>query len=290
MHIPVYGEEHTFLDKETGLLYRNSSFRETASLHTHNFFEFFIVVDGTALHMVNGTIATLARGDLVFIRPQDTHTYEFYYSEDFRIINVGFSRSLFQEIRRFLNKDGEMRRLTNAPLPPCVRTEPGAGRDLIRAFKSIGARIKGGNPQHTTLHAQCYLASVFADYFFCYAGREQEGGRQPVWFDKLLLEMDKIENLQEGLPRMLELAACSQNHLCRVFQETLATTPTAYINDKRLEYAVYFLTQSGDEILEISERCGFHNLSHFYHLFQRKYQSSPAKFRRQQTTRKEKNR
>ena len=290
MHIPVYGEEHTFLDKETGLLYRNSSFRETASLHTHNFFEFFIVVEGTALHMVNGTIVTLEKGDLAFIRPRDTHTYEFYYSEDFRIINVGFSRSLFREIGAFLNRDEEMGRLTGAALPPCVRTDPRAGREVIRAFKAIGARIEGGNPLQTTLHAQCCLAGVFADYFFCYPGGGQESGRRPVWFDRLLLEMDKIENLQGGLPRMLELAACSQNHLCRVFQEALRTTPTGYINDKRLEYAVYFLTQSKDEILEISERCGFHNLSHFYHLFQRKYHSSPAKFRRQQTAKTEKNR
>ena len=241
MHIPVYGEEHTFLDKETGLLYRNSSFRETAALHTHNF----------------------------------------------RIINVGFSRSLFREIGAFLNRDEEMGRLTGAALPPCVRTDPRAGREVIRAFKAIGARIEGGNPLQTTLHAQCCLAGVFADYFFCYPGGGQESGRRPVWFDRLLLEMD---NLQGGLPRMLELAACSQNHLCRVFQEALRTTPTGYINDKRLEYAVYFLTQSKDEILEISERCGFHNLSHFYHLFQRKYHSSPAKFRRQQTAKTEKNR
>lgn len=280
MHVPVYGEEHTFLEKETGLLYRNSSLKETASLHTHNFFEFFIVVEGTALHMVNNTLLTLSRGDLVFIRPQDTHTYEFYYSEDFRIINVGFSRSLFQKIRAFLDNDQELQRLTSAELPPCIHTDKAAYRKIIRFFKEIGAHMEHGIPRQTTLHAQCYLASVLADYFFQYSDQTSRSSQQPVWFDKLLLDMDKIENLQAGLPRMLELAACSQNHLCRVFQNVLATTPTSYINEKRLEYAVYFLTQTKEDILEISERCGFHNVSHFYHLFQRKYNTSPARFRK----------
>lgn len=55
------------------MLYRNSSLKETAPLHSHNFYEFFIVTDGTALHMVNNSIQTLTKGDLVFIRPQDTH-------------------------------------------------------------------------------------------------------------------------------------------------------------------------------------------------------------------------
>ena len=40
--IPVYGKEHTFLEERTGLLFRNSSLKETASIHTHTFYEFFI--------------------------------------------------------------------------------------------------------------------------------------------------------------------------------------------------------------------------------------------------------
>ena len=281
MHVPVYGEEHTFLDKETGLLYRNSSLRETAALHTHNFFEFFIVVDGTALHMVNDRILTLSKGDLVFIRPRDTHTYEFYYSEDFRIINVGFSRSLFQSISDFLGNDRELIRLLGEELPPCAHTDEAACRDIIDSFKAIGAHMEQGVPRHTALHAQCYLAQVFVDCFFQYSAQAPGNSRQPLWLDRLLLDMDRIENLQAGLPRMLELAACSQNHLCRVFQNVLATTPTGYINEKRLDYAVYFLVQTKKDILEISEYCGFHNVSHFYHLFRRRYHTSPAKFRRE---------
>ncbi len=63
-HIPVYGMEHTFLDEKTGLLYRNSRFRQTASIHTHTFYEFFIVAEGSALHLVNDSIQTITQGIL----------------------------------------------------------------------------------------------------------------------------------------------------------------------------------------------------------------------------------
>lgn len=280
MHIPVYGEEHTFLDKETGLLYRNSSFQETASLHTHNFFEFFIVTDGTALHMVNDTLLTLAKGDLVFIRPRDTHSYQFYYSEDFRIINVGFSQLIFQNIKNFLGSSEALQQLTEEELPPCIHTDSDASEDIIRDFKKIGALMKTGIALYATLHAQCCLAGIFVDYFFRYSNSAKRNGQRPLWFDEMLADMDKIENLQLGLPRMLKLAACSKNHLCRVFKSFLGLTPTDYINDKRLEYAVYYLTQTRDDIVEISEHCGFNNLSHFYHLFKKKYHCSPARFRK----------
>lgn len=60
-HIPVYGKEHTFLDEKTGLLFRNSRFQETASIHTHTFYEFFIVAGGSALHLVNDSIQTITQ-------------------------------------------------------------------------------------------------------------------------------------------------------------------------------------------------------------------------------------
>ncbi len=280
MRIPVYGIEHTFLEKETGLLYRNSSLKETAPLHTHNFYEFFIVTDGTALHMVNNTVQTLTKGDLVFIRPQDAHSYDFYHSEDFRILNVGFSNLIFQSIKSFLENTEKMQRLLETEFPECIHTD-GATLELISSeFKHIGTLMQTSPAKHTTFHAKCFLVSIFADYFFNYHDFEQKNNKIPQWFDRMLIEMQRIENLQIGFPKMLELSACSKNHLCRVFKDTLSVTPTQYINNKRLEYAVYLLTQTTEDILEICAYCGFNNLSHFYHLFKQKFNCPPVKFRK----------
>ncbi len=280
MGVPVYGVEHTFLDKETGLLYRNSSLKETAKLHTHTFYELFIVIDGTALHMVNNTIQTLAKGDLVFIRPRDTHCYDFYYSENFRIINVGFSNLIFQSILSFLDSTEKLRRLTEIEFPECIHTDEAALEVISSEFKYIGALMQTSSARHTTFHAKCYLSSIFVDYFFHYSDSEKKNSGRPQWFDHMLTEMQRIENLKAGFSKMLELSFCSKNHLCRVFKNSLGVKPTEYINDKRLEYAVYLLAQTTEDITEICESCGFGNLSHFYHLFKQKYNCSPAKYRK----------
>ena len=102
----------------------------------------------------------------------------------------------------------------------------------------------------------------------------------PSWLSELLLNMSKIENLRGGYERMCELAPCSPSHLCRLMKQISGKTPTQYINQERLKYAVYLLAQTDREILDICECCGFSNVSHFYHLFREQFGVSPAKFRK----------
>lgn len=81
-------------------------------------------------------------------------------------------------------------------------------------------------------------------------------------------------------PKIQKTAFYAKCCLCRVFKSVMSVTPTEYINSKRLEYSVYLLTQTSKEIIEISMLCGFSSLSHFYHLFKKKYQSPPSRFRK----------
>jgi len=268
----VYGQEHTFLDPETGLLFRNSSIHETAKLHTHTFYEIFVVTNGTALHMINHAIQTLHKVDLVFIRPKDTHTYEFYCSEDFRIINIGFSKQIFQSITLFLNHYEELLDLTHSNLPIIISLKEEELKNVSQAFMAIGEAMKTSNTTQTLFYAKNCLSTTFVNYFFHYTSNEKTAHQMPEWFVEMISEMQKIENLQLGFEKMQELSPCSVNHLCRLCKKYLSVTPTQYINERRLEYAIYLLTQTSEDILTISCLCGFNNLSHFYHLFKKQYQ------------------
>lgn len=279
----VYGKEHTFLDKDTGLLFRNSSFFQTAPLHTHTFYEIFIVSQGTALHMVNNVIQALEKGDLVFIRPRDTHTYEFFCSDDFRIINIGFSKIIYHSICKLLDDYHELQRLNHLELPPCVHLDDMALKNICEQFLSIGEHMASKSPTFTNFHARICLSSVLVNHFFRYSNADVHSQEVPDWFLHMIKEMQKIENLQQGFSRMQELSPCSKNHLCRLCKRYLSMTPTQYINKRRLEYAIYLLRQTSNDILTISSLCGFNNLSHFYHLFKEQYQVSPANFRKTDT-------
>ena len=65
-------------DNYFGFVIRQDSVRETYQLHCHDFYEFFLVTKGRALHIVNDTVQTVSRGSLVFVRLDDAHCYDYY--------------------------------------------------------------------------------------------------------------------------------------------------------------------------------------------------------------------
>ena len=279
MHIPVYGLEANLLDKESGISLTTSTIYNGSPRHTHNHFEFFIVTNGLALHMINDSVQPIEKGDFFFIRPADVHCYDFYHSENFSIRNLGFSQQIYQNVNLFLNRSARLKEMSQGEFPPKVHLE-GDNFEKVMELLSEISRMKGkAHPRHIRYHAQCVIALFLEDYFFHYE-TDEASDYGPGWLDALLENMQKPENFQEGYKKMCLLAPCSPNHLCRTMKKLYGKTPTQYINEQRLNYSVYLLTQTDLDILDICDTCGFSNLSHFYHLFKKQFGLSPLEYRR----------
>jgi len=119
-----------------------------------------------------------------------------------------------------------------------------------------------------------YLLHRFISY-----SEEQPRSSMPVWLAEIITEMSKPESFIAGLPKLLELAHSSQEHITREFRRHLDLTPTEFINLKRLNYAAELILESKMEITDICFACGFNNLSHFYHCFKNQYGCSPKQFK-----------
>lgn len=132
---------------------------------------------------------------------------------------------------------------------------------------------------HARYHAQCILALFFEDYFFSHEYC-QEINPLPVWLKLLLSEMQKVENFRVGYSKMCDLANCTHNHLNRIMKKYTNKTPMEYINEQKLNYLLYLLSQTSMSILEVAETCGFSNLSHFYHLFRKLFGQTPFQIRK----------
>lgn len=103
----------------------------------------------------------------------------------------------------------------------------------------------------------------------------------PRWLEETRSEMQQKEKFVNGFESMVEISHRSKEHLCREFKKHYAQTPTEYINDLRLNYSANLLMTTDESIPYISLESGFENLSHYYHLFKKKYNLSPGDFRKQ---------
>lgn len=247
------------------------SVRETFRLHNHDFYEFFYIVKGKAIHNINGENQILSEGDFVLIRPDDTHKYEFLDNFDFEIISVGFSPENFFDAVNMLGIAADI--FTVSEMPPVINLHGYNLTDIYRKLCRIDSTPVGEE-------RRLYFRSILPYFLYRFISYSEEQPRSsiPMWLADVINEMSKPENYIAGLPKLLELAHLSQEHLTREFRRHLDLSPTEFINLKRLSYAAELILEGKMEITDICYACGFNNLSHFYHCFKNQYGCAPKKF------------
>ncbi|QGQ95119.1 helix-turn-helix domain-containing protein [Paenibacillus psychroresistens] len=247
-------------------------------VHNHDFYEIFMITEGTVTHIVNDIRQTLFKGDLILIRPEDVHSYERYEDQDVALLNINFHSNAISSAFRYLGEDFFAERLQRiGSLPPQVRLSVEQIQYIWRKYEQIAAI-----PMECAAEAcsviRGLLIYLLNEHFFPAAIPAAKPG-MPEWLSILQLEMQKKENFSEGIPALYRLANKTPEHLSRTILKHLGKTPTIWINELRLQYSVHLLKHSTIDIVTIALDCGFNSLSHYYKSFQMTYYTTPGKFR-----------
>ncbi|MGQ3480647.1 AraC family transcriptional regulator [Paenibacillus sp. TY11] len=94
-----------------------------------------------------------------------------------------------------------------------------------------------------------------------------------------------IEYIRENSDQKLNLdilasvSNFSKYHFTRIFTSMVGVTPLSFVNQERLQKAIYLLGETNKTILEISNLCGFQSISTFNALFKKQYNKTPSEVR-----------
>ncbi len=264
------------------------SVRETYPLHTHTFYEFFLINKGKGIHRINGSSTLLSEGSFALIRPSDVHGYGFLNQYDLELINVPFLPSHFDQICRLMDCPRSL--FTRPSLCPQLELKEPLLSDIREKMLRVGEaesiqETSGPLSRAASRQKRQYLLSVLPWFLYQFVSSMEKGEALPpeslplpAWLSLLLRQMEKPENFIAGLPRLIGLANLSQEYVNRSFRRYLHMSPTEFINTRRMEYAASLLLEGRMEIIDICQECGFRNLSYFYRVFQRQYGCPPGKF------------
>lgn len=252
----------------------NDSVSETYPIHSHDFYEIFLVVEGKAIHAVNGMSQLLSKGSLVYIRPNDVHYYKPFNYFDFKLLNVGYLPEDFMPILRYL--EIPLNVITDPELPVHLELDGDEFHYLVRQLKKLSVMF----PNRKCRSLFQSLVSVI------YYPLTMEGSSSirllsqkiPRWMIELDKQMSVRENYLKGASRIYELCNYSQPHIVRSFQKYFQMSPTEYVNSKRMNYACELLLSQQYSVSEICYTAGFNNLSYFYTVFKKMYQCTPNEF------------
>ncbi len=254
---------NTFYHQKETILY---------SPHGHNFYEVFYVTEGQAIHLCNNIKTIIKKGSLIFIRPGDVHQY-LETTVDFSFYNLAFATEKAEAIFSLLDTNFISQNFIKPDNPPEV-TLKGSEIDSLTMRFEKEIEITDIN------NRLCYTINLLISLFPLFSFNNFLVKRIiPNWFQLLLEDIDREKNYTKGLKTFYSLATRSREHVSRCFKQYLDTTPTDYINNKKLIYTSNLLSQSNIDIIEIGEMAGFNSHSHFYHLFKTKFGISPKRYR-----------
>ena len=267
-------KEEDIINPSTEMHYAISSgYKNTFFPHAHDFFECSLLLQGDQTFSIQSDEYLLKEGSLVLIRPNEVHSREYVSAGSH--INIAFSTEIAHGLFAYLGDGFPSKQLLEMRKPPFILLAPNERRRIQKRMNQVNAISFTNTTLQRTL-LRTLIMDIFVQYFSrCItASADTED-----WFDRLLYEIERPENLVEGLSALLVRSGCTHEHLCRLFKQRVGMSPTEYINDLRLNYAANYLLHSDISITNICYNAGFNNLSHFYHLFSKKYGTSPRRFR-----------
>ena len=238
-------------------------------MHTHDNVEVYLLLAGHGIFHIEGTAYPLSPGDVLVMRPAESHYIELTADVPYERAVINFSVDAFAGI----DPDGV---LTKAIL------ERDAGRhNQYKAFSFSGGSSMGywqtmmsetGDPYINLLTGLMGLLREIHNIFY-------QQDKQDTAKD--LLEYRIVQYINSNIRESLTLDdICKQffiskAQLCRLFRKTTATTVWQYITVKRLVLARQLLEQ-GESPTKLYSQCGFNDYSTFYRAYVKHYGCPPA--------------
>lgn len=243
-------------------------------LHRHDFPEVFWIEHGSAWHGINGSRKRLDCGDLIFVRPEDTHVLSAAGPAGFGLVNLAFAERLRVELRRAHPREYAACYPKGAPLPLRHRL----GTAELRRLREEVLRL-AGEPNRRI------FVERFVLELMCLVAREGREGREageqvlPEWLRAACEAARAPEVFARGTAGLVEASGRSAEHVARTLRRCLGKTPTDLLNEARMEHAARELRMTNRPILDIALECGLSNLAHFYSLFRRRFAEAPGAYR-----------
>lgn len=260
--------------------------RADFEMHSHDFSELVIILNGAAEHRINGNEYAIQAGDVYVIGGDATHGFHgvrnlelcnIMYYPDMLLTYGGGIRSLpgFQALfvlePRCRNKYGFRHRLQ---LPPAKRR---FACELIGAMHREYEKASAGCEAALQSYFMALVAFLSREYVLA---PDNGDTNCMIRLANAVAYMESHFAEPISLTRLAESLSVSNRHFLRIFRQHYGTTPIEYILGLRLENAMELLKNGSLGIAQVADRCGFADSNYFSRQFRKRYGLSPSEYRR----------
>ncbi len=241
-----------------------------SSIHCHDFFEYFYIIEGSITHLIDGTEELLSIGDAVIIAPDIAHNFK-RVKHCLHRDNM-ISPSILKEACDFLDKSLYEKllqsRYTKFHIP----------KDGIVFFEKSIISFKSLSDVTLRKYYEKSLV-VFLLSFIILPSRYDKQATNNFQAECLDVIGD-VYTSPDAIDLVYKRLNFNKSYICKKFKDTFGMTLTEYINDLRIKQAAYLLSTTDYVLSEICEMIGLKSLPYFIKLFKECYHTTPANFRK----------
>ena len=234
------------------------------SLHTHNWYELIYFVRGDATHIIEDRKYKLKPGDIILVRPLQSHFIQIDSSETYERFTVRIDDPLLRErISSLFDANFEVINLSK---------ESGVEEILYR--------IDYYRQNLSDKEMECLFPSILNEllYSIKVASRRETVSTATI-LNPILSEA--VAYINESLftvkskSEVAEHLFVTESYLTQLFKRELHQTPKRYINSKRLLLAQTMLRR-GERPTDVYAKCGFSDYTVFYRSYKQFFGKAPS--------------
>ena len=259
--------------------YSDSSFCGVTS-HTHNYYEFYLFLEGDVSIDIAGDIHPLKNGDVILIPPNVPH-HALIHSED-----APYRRFVFWISTEYCNQ-----LLAQSPdyvylMQQVTVTKKYIYHYDVIAFNALQAKaFRLVEEIHSDRFGKAAKVSLCVNDLILHLNRsiyEMEHPQTPreehSLYHNLITYIERHLDEDLTLDRLAGRFYVSKYHIAHIFKENLGLSVHQYIMKKRLNMCRAAI-QGNTSISEAYLQCGFKDYSSFFRAFKKEYGMSPKEFK-----------
>lgn len=241
--------------------------------------EFILMLEGEADYYIHGVPVTLRGGECAFCEGRLLHSMSLENNRAVRFAALVFRRDYLFGANDICSEYFPESTAIFRHFRPEIPEENDVIR-LMDKIRIIFAERKGG----FELEVKSLLLNVFSAIYRNKLYSRSETKTAYFRFEKeILATLEYIHSefaSEIKVKRLADTAGYSTPYFERIFRAYTGVSPMEYIIELRLRRARELLTSSHMSVTEISEACGFANVSYFIRRFKEVNGITPDKFRR----------
>ena len=236
-------------------------------MHTHESYELYYFEEGCGIYRVEGTPYPLEKGDILIMRPAETHYIDITDNKPYTRLSVHFKSELLDGI----DSSGRL-------LAPFNNRKLGTfNRYRAENFKSdaYSVFIKNitANSPDRRIQTITNILPLFNEISIAFDSLTETETNNTL-DSRIISYINRHISENITLDDICDRYYISKAQLCRIFKKATASTVGEYITVKRLVMARQLIL-SGTPPTKAYLQCGFKDYSVFYRAYKKKYGIPP---------------